>query len=75
MLSTYMGSDIPGKPVEQVNYTGGIPMYRDEIRAVMPDWKGFRVVHADKDARVDSMVQSAKPAAVASQTESALREG
>jgi len=44
--STYMGGSVPGKAFEQVNYTGGLPAYAQEIRAVLPDFKGFNVVKA-----------------------------
>lgn len=42
--STYMGGNVPGKAFEQVNYAGGIPAYKSEIRAALRDWKGFNVV-------------------------------
>lgn len=42
--STYMGGTIPGKPFEQLNYTGGVASYLQEIRAVLPDFKGFHIV-------------------------------
>lgn len=42
--STYMGGSVPGKAFEQVNYAGGIPMYKLEIRAALRDWTGFNVV-------------------------------
>lgn len=42
--STYMGGSLPGKAFEQTCYAGGIPKYAEEIRAALPDWKGFRVV-------------------------------
>ncbi|PSR83911.1 cyclopentanone 1,2-monooxygenase [Coniella lustricola] len=42
--STYMGGSVPGKAFEQVNYAGGIPKYKDEIREVLKTWKGFDVV-------------------------------
>ncbi|RJE24390.1 monooxygenase [Aspergillus sclerotialis] len=42
--SSYMGGSVPGKPVEQVNYSGGIPMYANEIRAVLPGLEGFTIV-------------------------------
>ncbi|PYH96651.1 FAD/NAD(P)-binding domain-containing protein [Aspergillus ellipticus CBS 707.79] len=42
--STYMGGTFPGKPFEQLNYTGGINNYRLEIRKVLPNLDGFRVV-------------------------------
>ncbi|POS72229.1 HK97 family phage prohead protease [Diaporthe helianthi] len=45
--STYMGGSVPGKAFEQVNYAGGIPAYRVEIREALPDWKGFEVVKED----------------------------
>ncbi|GAD96066.1 steroid monooxygenase (CpmA), putative [Paecilomyces variotii No. 5] len=44
--STYMGGSVPGKPFEQVNYAGGMWPYLNEIRAVLPDFKGFDVVKA-----------------------------
>ncbi|KAI3398944.1 hypothetical protein diail_8267 [Diaporthe ilicicola] len=45
--STYMGGSVPGKAFEQVNYAGGIPEYKIEIREALQDWKGFEVVKAD----------------------------
>lgn len=42
--STYMGGTFPGKPFEQLNYTGGIPMYKGEIRRALPGFEGFKVV-------------------------------
>ncbi|KAI2827265.1 hypothetical protein CBS63078_8370 [Aspergillus niger] len=42
--STYMGGTFPGKPFEQLNYTGGIPGYKGEIRRVLPTFEGFKVV-------------------------------
>lgn len=42
--STYMGGSIPGKVFEQVNYGGGEYEYSKEIRAALPDFKGFNVV-------------------------------
>ncbi|KAF2234295.1 FAD/NAD(P)-binding domain-containing protein [Viridothelium virens] len=42
--STYMGGSLPGKAFEQVNYAGGMSKYKEEINAVLPDWKGFRTV-------------------------------
>jgi hypothetical protein len=45
--STYMGGSVPGKAFEQVNYAGGIPAYRVEIREALPGWKGFEVVKED----------------------------
>ncbi|EXJ65236.1 hypothetical protein A1O7_01577 [Cladophialophora yegresii CBS 114405] len=44
--STYMGGSVPGKAFEAVNYTGGIPEYIKEIRAVLPSFKGFETVKA-----------------------------
>ena len=44
--STYMGGSVPGKAFEQVNYAGGVGTYREEIRTVFPDWKGFKTVAA-----------------------------
>ena len=31
--SWYMGANVPGKPREMLNYTGGIPRYAEELRA------------------------------------------
>ncbi|KAK7722204.1 hypothetical protein SLS64_000737 [Diaporthe eres] len=45
--STYMGGSLPGKAFEQVNYAGGIPAYKVEIREALPGWKGFEVVKED----------------------------
>ena len=42
--STYMGGAVPGKPFEQVNYAGGMASYANEIRAVLPDFRGFTIV-------------------------------
>jgi cation diffusion facilitator CzcD-associated flavoprotein CzcO len=42
--STYMGGSLPGKAFEQGNYAGGLAAYAQEIRAVLPDFKGFTVV-------------------------------
>ncbi|KAL2856156.1 hypothetical protein BJX68DRAFT_263651 [Aspergillus pseudodeflectus] len=42
--STYIGGTIPGKPFEQLNWTGGLVKYTDEIRAVLPGLKGFNIV-------------------------------
>lgn len=42
--STYMGGNIPGKPKEQLNYTGGIASYKQEIRAALDSWEGFDIV-------------------------------
>ncbi len=39
-----MGGSMPGKAFEQVNYAGGLPAYADEIRAALPDFKGFEKV-------------------------------
>ncbi|KAL1982018.1 hypothetical protein VTN96DRAFT_1842 [Rasamsonia emersonii] len=44
--STYMGGNVPGKAFEQVNYAGGLPAYAQEIRSVLPEFKGFTVVKA-----------------------------
>jgi cation diffusion facilitator CzcD-associated flavoprotein CzcO len=44
--STYMGGSVPGKAFEQVNYAGGVGQYRDEIRAKLTGWSGFKTVAA-----------------------------
>jgi cation diffusion facilitator CzcD-associated flavoprotein CzcO len=33
--SWYMGANVPGKKIEQLNYAGGIPLYEKECRAVL----------------------------------------
>ena len=41
--SWYMGTNIPGKPFEALNYTGGIPSYVRETREVIDKgYVGFR---------------------------------
>ena len=42
--SWYMGANIPGKPREQLNYTGGLPLYANQCREKLEGWKGFTVV-------------------------------
>lgn len=42
-----MGGSVPGKAFEQVNYAGGIPKYRDEIRHALKNWDGFEVIKND----------------------------
>ncbi|KAL1862432.1 hypothetical protein Plec18170_001258 [Paecilomyces lecythidis] len=42
--STYMGGSMPDKVFEQVNYAGGEYAYSQEIRQVLPQFKGFNVV-------------------------------
>lgn len=45
--SWYMGANIPGKPREQLNFTGGFPRYEEEIqRSLDNNWEGFNVVKA-----------------------------
>jgi cation diffusion facilitator CzcD-associated flavoprotein CzcO len=40
--SWYMGSNIPGKPVQSLNYIGGLPTYRDRCaKALDEDFFGF----------------------------------
>ena len=42
--SWYMGANVPGKPREQLNYAGGIPLYEKEIREVLDNnFAGFAV--------------------------------
>jgi|SRR5688572_3288410 hypothetical protein len=43
--STYMGGNVPGKAYEPVCYAGGIPAYKNEIRAALDNLtEGFEVV-------------------------------
>ncbi|CRG86871.1 hypothetical protein PISL3812_03883 [Talaromyces islandicus] len=44
--STYMGGGIPGKVYEPVSYSGGLPMYKAEIRQALDSMEGFDVVTA-----------------------------
>lgn len=40
--SWYMGSNIPGKPVQSLNYIGGLPVYRERCaNALEQDFAGF----------------------------------
>lgn len=40
--SWYMGANIPGKPREQLNYAGGIPLYMKECQEVLDNgFAGF----------------------------------
>ncbi|KAL0950638.1 hypothetical protein HGRIS_007426 [Hohenbuehelia grisea] len=40
--SWYMGANIPGKPVEPLNFTGGVNMYNNELkRSAENDYEGF----------------------------------
>jgi cation diffusion facilitator CzcD-associated flavoprotein CzcO len=50
--STYMGGSLPGKAFEQTNWAGGIPAYKETIRAALPTLEGFRVVHNESAARL-----------------------
>ncbi|KAF2236768.1 FAD/NAD(P)-binding domain-containing protein [Viridothelium virens] len=42
--SWYMGANVPGKPREQLNYAGGIPLYEKECRTALENWQGFVTV-------------------------------
>ena len=44
--STYMGGSMETKAFEMTCYAGGIPQYVKEIRSVLPELTGFRVVKA-----------------------------
>ena len=38
----YMGANIPGKPREQLNYAGGIPLYTKECQEILDNgFAGF----------------------------------
>lgn len=42
--SWYMGANIPGKPVQILNYPGGLPLYREKFAEVKKnDFAGFRI--------------------------------
>ncbi|OAA32805.1 hypothetical protein AAL_00270 [Moelleriella libera RCEF 2490] len=44
--STYMGGAVPGKKVEAMCFTGGLPLYRTHIRAAYDSLDGFELVKA-----------------------------
>lgn len=44
--SWYMGANIPGKVVEQLNFPGGFPLYMEECDKALDGWNGFHVVKA-----------------------------
>jgi cation diffusion facilitator CzcD-associated flavoprotein CzcO len=44
--SWYMGANIPGKTIEQLNWPGGMPLYEKETRAALDGWNGYTVVKA-----------------------------
>ena len=56
--STYMGGSLPGKAREQVNYAGGLAKYKEEIRAALPGWKGFRTVKLREDTKKEKSAAS-----------------
>ena len=40
--SWYNGANIPGKPIEHLNYGGGLPLYRKTLEHVRKEgYKGF----------------------------------
>jgi hypothetical protein len=39
-----MGGSDPNKAFEQTNYAGGLYQYGKDIRAVLPELKGFDIV-------------------------------
>lgn len=41
--SWYTGANIPGKPVEALNYAGGLPRYMDSAESTLDKWDGFLV--------------------------------
>jgi len=44
--SWYMGTNIPGKKKEQLNYIGGLPLYEKTCLETLDGWKGFTTVKA-----------------------------
>jgi hypothetical protein len=46
--SWYMGANVPGKPREQLNYVGGIPLYEEEYRRALKNWEGLRLRRRDQ---------------------------
>lgn len=69
--STYMGGSVPGKAFEQVNYAGGIPKYKDEIRGVLKNWTGFEVVQesAQEGAQIGTQSTSQIISDIGAQTQ------
>lgn len=53
--STYMGGSVPGKVFEQVNYAGGEYAYAQDIRAALPNFKGFQVVRPQKPGQTSKI--------------------
>ena len=45
-----MGGSKPDKAFEQTNYAGGLHNYGEEIRSVLPGFKGFHVANGVKAA-------------------------
>jgi len=42
--SWYMGANIPGKPIQSLNYPGGLPLYREKYAEAKADgYAGFRI--------------------------------
>jgi hypothetical protein len=42
--SWYMGANIPGKPIQSLNYPGGLPLYREKFaEAKANDFAGFQI--------------------------------
>jgi hypothetical protein len=44
--SWYMGANVLGKPREQLNYAGGIPLCEEECRRALKNWDGFELAAA-----------------------------
>lgn len=73
--STYMGGSLPGKAFEQVNYTGGLAHYKEEIRAALPGWRGFRVVGKDGNVKQGLGYQNPAVSMVDEKTEGTAIKG
>lgn len=43
MLIIETGANIPGKPIEQLNWPGGFPLYHEETYKVLQNWDGFEI--------------------------------
>jgi hypothetical protein len=55
--SWYMGSNVPGKPREQLNYLGGIGNYERECRKALSTLDGFSVVYVSDERTTGESVQ------------------